>query len=296
MATQEEAVQAIADIETALATLREFVEGSEGAGAPAEAVTVPSPDDLAAMDKSEYAGVAEKLGMNVEGQKPTAIKLMLTTLHAITQDEEVDPEAVSDLAETLGLTPAKKVEKTIEAIKEWVAALGTEGEASTEESDSETPAAEDDSESETPAAEEDAETPAAEEDEPESSGEDDGVDREAVAAKVKKFPDTKTMIKHLKAYNAKADDEIEFNEKKEQSIKDGYRKLLAEMVDSSGAVAAWGVAYFRDGGAWCCGRSLEDNPAVTKKSKKQAGTCTITGKVFVLDESGEDPEMVEYKK
>jgi len=206
----------------------------------------------------------------------------------------------------LGLTPDAKMSKTLAAVKEWIDNLSPSGEASTEGeaeateegAETETETAESETESETTEAETtegEAEATEGEAEPQTEESEGDNVDREAVAAKVKKFPDDKTMLAQLTAYNAKAETKIAVNPKLAKTIKPAYLKLLAELVSSSEEVSAWGVAYVRDSAGWCCGLPLADAPK-PKGEKRDCGKCVVTGALFAFDEEKSEFIKLAAKK
>lgn len=285
-----------AQAEEAVELIQNYLAQTTGeSGDSAAAVEIPSADAIAELDAAGLVELAEKLSVDITGKKEKVQRKMLTTLAQVhAEDDEVDETDLDMLAEALGLTPDAKMSKTLAAVKEWISALSAGGEASTEEtaSEEETPAEvtaadETAAEEETPAEETAAEETAAEE----PAEGSDGVDRAEIASKFKKFPDLKTMISQLTAYNAVATDEIEFNAKKDASVKDAYKKLVVELVDSSEEIAAWGVAYIRDSSGWSCGLPLED--AKVKGEKRSCGKCQITKVLFAYDD--EKSEFVKIK-
>lgn len=263
----------------ALAALQAFVEGladDGGESAPAAAtVTIPTVEEVEALEGDAINEMATNLSIDVEGKKSKVVVKLLRTLAAIAADAwDVDSEDDADVAAlttALGLEADDDVSKNIEAVKEWVVALSGDGTASTE--------------GEAAPAAEDAPAPAAE-----VSG--DGVDRPTVASSFKTFPDLATMVKHLKAYAAvDGATEIEYDAKKLPSVKEAYRSLVAEMVSSSEEVATWGTPYIRDEGGWCCGFAMSD--LKVKGEKRQVAKCQVTAKAFAYNE--DDGTFVELK-
>ena len=278
MPTQEEA-------QAALEVLTAFVNdgASEAAAEETTAVTIPPVEEVEALDKDAVRELCGQLGITTDEVKSAILKTHLTTLATINADENPDAEDLNDLAEALGITPDKKASKTQAAVKEWIEALGSAPAA-----EEETPAEETTAE---PAAEETtegtAEEPAAEE-----TPATDNVDREAVVAKVKKFPDVKTMIAQMTAYNKAATEEIEFDAKKPLA---GYKQYLETLVDSEGVLAGYNTVYVRDGMGWGSGLPLED--LAIKGVKNPGGKDQVTGKLYVLNEEGTgfDPYVLKKK-
>lgn len=273
-------------------------------------VTLPSAADLADKEvtsKEQIPELAAKLGLTTTDKKVSQLRAELVTLATIAEEGEVEDAALNALAESLGLTPDKKSAKTLAAIKEWLAAQGSEGETSTEEEttattdddEESTPAASDDDEDEAPVKSDDDEDDNTEstEETTEESSEDtteaaaaepdsDGVDRAKVSKSFKKFPDLKTMVARLTAFNKAAKTKIAFDAKKEPAVKDAYRKLVAELVTSNEDIAEWGVPYFRDNGGWCCG--LEMDTIKVKGQKNACGRCAVTKKAFALNDAQDE--------
>jgi hypothetical protein len=268
---KESALEMIDQLKSFIESLPEGEASTDGdAGAPA-GVTIPSSEEVDGLETDALNELATSLSIDIDGKEEDEVRTLVKTLAQINADEEVEDDSnVNTLATALGLTPEKKVAKTIAALKEWATALTSAGETSTE--------------GETPAADADA-TP-----EP-AAPEGDGVDRDAVAAEFKKFPDLATMEKQLTAYNAKAGEEITFKPKNLASVKEAYRSLVAQMVDTVSEVTAWGTPYIRDGAGWCCGLILED--VKVKGEKRDVGKCQVTGKQYAFNE--DDSTFVEIK-
>jgi hypothetical protein len=268
--TKEQVIEAI-DL------MKAYVEQDGGSVEGADVVSIPSAEDVAGMDMEKLTEVAGSLNIDVTGKKEKAVRKLILTLAQVGASEETNETDLDLLAEALGLTADDDAAVTTAAIKEWIEALGVAGEASTEAE----PAAEGEAVAEEGVAEAEPEAAAAEA-EAAADG-SDGVDRETIAKAVKKFPDSKTMTAQLTAYNAKAETPIVFSPKKEATIKPAYITLMAELVNSSEEVAAWGVAYVRDNAGWCCGLPLED--IKVKGVKEDCGKCQVTGAVFSFDGS-----------
>lgn len=191
--------------------------------------------------------------------------------------EEDDSEDDSDEEEK----PAKKKGKK--------AAKEDDDEEESDEDDSEESDDADDSEEsdDDDAADESDDT----EDAEESDDEGDGVDRDAIAKKLKKLPDQKTMIARLTAYNEAAEESIEVNVKKPASVEAAYRTLVAALVGSDEKIAEWGKPYIRDGAGWSCGLPLGE-----VKGKDDQGKCAVTGTVWAYDDDSEEFSEVAAKK
>lgn len=310
--TNEQAIAALAAVTAFLSSTADEAP-AEDAETPAEDATeetaaeeatppgveIPSAETLTDKEqfpKEQVIELATSLNIDLAGKKIGELRSALVTLAKIKEESEDAPEAdaVNALCELLGLEPDKKAAKNVAAVKAWVDAIGASGEASTEEDAVAEPAADDeDAVAEAPAedtevaAEEDAvpEAAAGEEAAPTAAEADaDGVDREGIAKKFTKFPDSKTMIARLTAFNAVATDKIAFDAKKDATLKPAYRKLVTEMVASDATITEWGVAYFRDNGGWCCGLGLDELTPKPKGVKEQCGICAVTKKKFKLDE------------
>lgn len=297
----------------------ESAEGGESEAADAGVEFPESEEAIKEMDDDAVEALAKSINLDIEGKKIKAVKLMLTTILAITQNDGVDKlddDDVNDVAESLGLKVGKKVEQTIEAIKEFFTSTDAEagekdadaggGEAEVElEVGDEVTGENDDKEEVTGTITKIKDDEAIVKDaegakhtcplaglskvEGEADGKDN-VDREAIAEKFDDFPKDKVMQSRLDEYNEAADeaDEIEI---KKGKLQEAYTELVAKLVNHEGEVAEWGEAYIADGNGMCCGLPLE-SVKLPKGSKATRGKCAVTGTVFELDK---DNDFVEVK-
>jgi hypothetical protein len=301
--------------QAAVELLTQFIAQSSSASVPAEAeaeaeeeaeteteveseteatpaVEIPSAADLTSVKTTPGAAIAElavALGLQTEGKKAGDVRKLVITIATIKEEGDIDEDDLNSLAEALGLTPEKKIEKTLEAVQTWIAALGTSGEETTEETE-ETEEVEETEETteETEETEKTEETEEATEETAEETVEEeaattessDGVDRAAIAKAFAKFPkDEKVMLSRIAEYNKASETAITLVKGK---VKESYRKLVAELVASDETVAEWGVAYIRDEAGYCCGLPLSD--AKIKGVKNPSGKCVATGKLFVFND------------
>ena len=275
-------VETEVDAETETETETETEAEAETEEAPA--VEIPSAADLASVKTTPGAAIAElatALGLQTEGKKAGDVRKLVITIATIKEEGDIDEDDLNSLAEALGLTPEKKIEKTLAAVQTWIAALGTSGEETTEEITEETTEETEETTEETEeTTEETEETEETVEEEEATTESSDGVDRDAIAKAFSKFPkDEKVMLSRLAEYNKASETAIALVKGK---VKESYRKLVAELVASDETVAEWGVAYIRDEAGYCCGLPLSD--VKIKGVKNPSGKCVATGKLFVFND------------
>lgn len=295
--------------------------GATEAAAP-DAVSIPTPDDVASLDKKAAAALAVQLGIDTDGVNPKVLKSLLATAAAIHHDEgveDLDEDAVNALAEALGLTASAKTAKTIAALKKYLeAAKDTEADSGNEDSEDE-----DESDSEDEEEEED-EKPAKkkkkaaddDEDEEESEDEDEEEEEEEESDDEDEDEDEKPAKKKKKAADDDDEDEDEEESEDEESDEESedapvftakhvaaYNKanpkkpvknaaaLAKACTDDEGTVHAWGTAYVKGDTAYCCGLPLKDTKAVVDGEKIEVGKCLASGKLFKQDDDGELVEV-----
>ncbi len=241
-----------------------------------EEVDFPDAKGIKKMKKAQMLALAKQINLTTDDLDEDEIRKLLTTVANITsgEEEDLDAEDVTELCKALDITPKKKNEDNVEALKEY---FSGEAEEETEEAEEEDETEAEETEEEEEGSETEGEAPA-----------EDDVDREEVA-KSADLPDMATMKEQLEAYNEAAgeDDQIEVETGK---VKAAYRKLIEKMVDSGGDIAEWGEPYIYNNEVCCCGLGLDEH--TVKGEKGQFGKCLVTGKIFKV---GEDGEAIEYK-
>lgn len=273
-------------------------------------VSMPEPKAVKKLDKAGLLEVAEAFGIDVEGKKEVAIRALVMTASQIVHEEDTDElekTEVNALCAAVGLSPSKKLEATLEGLKEYFDAAadsedGDESEEEEESEDEEEESEEEEEESEDEEEEEEEEedspkkkkkkTDDEEEEEEEEEDEEESEDEEEEEEEESEDEDEeeeseeeeeeevspKEQKKRLAAYNKVAKKPLK-----------NYAALAKLLVDEDDNAVAWGEAYVKGDEAFCCGLPLKD----VKVGGKQMGKCVVTGKIFYQDKKG---DLVEHEK
>lgn len=298
------------NIETLIEQTEELLKGLKALGGSADegsdAVSIPTPDDLGELDKAGIVKLAAQLGIGTEEVPTKSLKAMLATASAIVHDEgveDLDEDAVTTLAEAVGLSTTGKQAKILAALKKYLEA----------EKDSEDADADDEKESDSDDADDEDEKPAkkkkkvADEDEDEKESDDSDEseedDEDEKPAKKKKKAADDDDDDEKESDESDDDDEEEVSPKEQKARLAAYNKhakkpaktydeLLKRIVDGDGDPVKWGVPYVKGDTAYCCGLPLKD-VKVGEDEDEEAGKCLVTGKLFVQNEDGELVEREE---
>ena len=270
--------------------------GSDDDGDTAEGdgeVKLPdSIDEINELDKEAAAALCDKLGIDTEGMKHSAMKQHLVTVVAIIKDEtdDIDDEDITSLADAVGVKAGKKISQTVAALKEAFGEASSSTEEDSDDDDKDSKDADDDDDDAKKSDDDDdddAKDGGDDDDAGDAEGEDDGVDRAKVAKKAP-LPKEAIMRKRLDAFNEAADEDDQINVKK-LGVPSAYRKLLERLVTSESEIAPWGEPYIASGEYVCCGLSLAETKV--KGVKLPCGKCLVTEKVFSIDEESNFSEI-----
>jgi hypothetical protein len=98
-----------------------------------EGADYPSADEIEELDKDALNELAGNINIEVKGKKLSEIRAILLTVRKIIDDDDsITKEEANAVALAAGVAPSKKVEATIEALKEFLSDDEDEDEAETE--------------------------------------------------------------------------------------------------------------------------------------------------------------------